>query len=190
MGYGVDPTTAQIAGLENCIGDWIATLDLFYDPPEAIPQLFEAATQAGADVALGTFGTQSPRTGGGRVLSFLFHKTFRAIHGFSLEEEAPSVRLLSRTLVNGNRTRQPSGGLRSGNSHRRVSEGTRTHPPHWASPSSVLQRMQARWRVLIGMNAVPLRLANAFAGLGAAAGFLYSIYTVAVYLFYNAVVPG
>src|SRR5262245_46306163 len=48
----VDYVTAVLAGLENAIGDWIATLDLARDDPGVIHDLMAAARRAGSEVAV------------------------------------------------------------------------------------------------------------------------------------------
>jgi hypothetical protein len=52
------------------------------------------------------------------------------------------------------------------------------------------ERARTRWRTLIGINAVPLRLANLLCGISAVGAWLYSFYVIIVYLVKDNVVPG
>src|SRR5690606_492601 len=190
--YRVDFETAVMAGMENAIGDWIATIDLATDDPRLLGELFERGLRDGTDVALAI--SRPKRSGSGvldRLLSSAFHRVFRTLHGFTLAEEAPSTRLLARSVTNSLlqhdsplialQTLTAAGGYRK--TTMTVSPGTGRRLP-------IHQRVRSRWRTLIGINAVPLRLANLFCALGALAAVLYSVYVIVVYLFKDDVMPG
>jgi polyisoprenyl-phosphate glycosyltransferase len=190
MKQRVDHVTAVLAGIENAIGDWVATIDLKADEPVIIRRLFESAVREHADVAL---SIQNRCRGPiiDVVISQIFHRVFRALHGFSLATEAPSARLLSRAFVN-SLLRHDSPVVafetltaRSGYRRCMVSGVQRE-----AARLPRGERVRVRWRTLIGINAVPLRLANLLCGISAVCAVSYSSYVVFVYLVKDNVVPG
>lgn len=189
--HPVDYHTALLAGFENAIGDWVATLDLCRDDAAVVPAMFESALRDGTEVVLGHDAGAGRRSPLDALLATLFHRSFQALHGFRLSDEAPSARLLSRSVVNlvlqhdsplvAFETLTAAGGFRKASVPLRRVTG----------PMLALgERVRIRWRTLIGMNAVPLRLANLLCGLGASLAFVYSIYVVLTYLLRDDVVPG
>jgi len=95
----VDYATALMAGIENSIGDWVATIDVEADDPKVVQRLFESALRDHAEVALSV--SAGPRRSLlDTLVSRLFHWIFRALNGFNLASEVPSARLLSRAVVN------------------------------------------------------------------------------------------
>lgn len=188
--HPVDHQTALIAGVENAIGDWVALLDLATDEPAVIGDMFRAVQRDGTEVALGHAAAVA-RAPLDAVASGLFHRAFGALHGFRLDAEAPSARLLSRAVVNqvlqhdaplvALETLTASSGIRrSSVPLARVA----------AAPRPLAERVRSRWRALIGMGAAPLRIANLLCGLGALLAFAYSVYVVITYLVRDDVVPG
>jgi hypothetical protein len=190
MKQRVDHATALMAGIENAIGDWVATIDIGVDEPTVIRSLFDAALRDRAEVALSV-----PAAGKRRLfdaaLSGLFHRLFRALHGFSLATEAPSARLLSRAVVNSLlRHDSPLVALETlparGGYRKCVVPSLRRD----VDRQPLAERVRARWRILIGVNAVPLRLANLLCGISAVGALTYSFYVIVVYLIKDNVVPG
>jgi hypothetical protein len=190
MKHRVDHTTAIVAGIENAIGDWVATMELGVDSPQTIRALFESALREQAEVVLSV--APAGRQGVfASALSALYHKAFEMLHGFKLRNEAPSARLLSRAVVNALlkhdsplvavETLTATGGYRKVlvTCERRQRTGR-----------SLGERVRTRWRTLIGINATPLRLANLLCGIGACTAVCYSVYVVAVYLLKDDVIPG
>ena len=186
----VDYATALLAGIENAIGDWVATIDIELDEPTIVRRLYEVALRDRTEVVLSS-APAPRRTVSDALLSTMFHRVFRAIHGFTLSHEAPTARLLSRAVVNSLlRHDSPLVALETltaTSGHRKsIVPSTRLsgrRPP-------LTERVRVRWRTLIGINAVPLRLANLLCGLGALLAMLYSIYVVIIYLVKDDVVPG
>jgi hypothetical protein len=186
----VDYSTALMVGLENAIGDWVATIDAESDDPSVIRRLFEEALRQQADVALSV-----PDIGKRSVLDALtsrvFHGIFRALHGFSLALDAPTARLLSRTVVNSVLCDESPliafETLSARMSYRRcIIRSTRRNPV----PRSPRERAHIRWRIFIGVAATPLRLANLLSGISAAGGLVYSLCVMIVYFVKKDVVPG
>jgi hypothetical protein len=186
-----DYVTAVLAGLENAIGDWVATLDLACDEPGVVRELVETARRDQCEVAVASPRGQPQRGVGETLLAAGFHFAFRRLHGYSLALEAPTARLMSRAVVNdvlqhdspliALETLSASGG------YARATVRTLARP---AVRLPVTERARIRWRTLIGINAAPLRLANLVCGLGALGALAYSAYVVVVYLVKSDVMPG
>lgn len=186
----VDHATAQMAGIENAIGDWVATLDLETDDLTIIQRLLDATLTQRADIGLGMpQGSKRPFLDA--VVSSLFHRIFRSLHGFNLAEEAPTARLLSRTVLNhvlrhdsplvALETLPAKGG------YRKCTVPTQLRR---TAHRKLAERVRMRWRTLIGINAVPLRLANLVCGIAAIGAWMYSGYVIVIYLAKRDVVPG
>ncbi len=186
-----DYVTAVLAGLENAIGDWVATLDLACDEPGVVRELVLTARRERCEVAVAAAGRPRRRGMGETLLSTGFHFAFRRLHGYSLALEAPTARLISRAVVN--EVLQHDSPLialetltASGGYARAVVRTT----SRAAVRLPVSERARIRWRTLIGINAAPLRLANLICGLGALAALAYTVYVVVVYLVKTNVMPG
>ncbi|HEY2036126.1 MAG TPA: glycosyltransferase [Steroidobacteraceae bacterium] len=187
----VDYLTALLAGLENAIGDWVATLDPACDDPAVVRDLVQAALREHCEVAVATPARRMRRSPLEGVLSASFHFAFRRLHGFSLALESPTARLISRAVVNdvlqhdspliALETLTAAGGY-SRVSVRTLQRGQLRLP--------VAERLKVRWRTLLGINAAPLRIANLICGLGALGALVYSLYVIAIYLFKSDVMPG
>ena len=186
----VDYSTALLAGIENAIGDWVATIDIQADEPIIIRRLFESALREHADVAL-SVSTHQGRSLLDAVISGAFHRVFRAFHGFSLTAEAPSARLLSRAVVN-SLLCDDSPLIAFETLTARIGYRRCLVP---AAQRNVMERgfqerVYARWRTFIGIDAAPLRLANLLSGIGAVGGLSYSLCIMLIYLIKKDVVPG
>jgi hypothetical protein len=189
----VDHATALVCGLENAIGDWVATLDLEQDDPATVGRMMVAAATEGTEVVLAAPAASTARRGVlDALLARAFHGAFRALHGYSLAEEAPSTRLLSRTVVNNVLQHDfPLVALETlpaTAGYRKAVVPLARRREGIALP--LRERARLRWRTLIGLNAAPLRIANAVCAAGAGLALLYSIYVVVVYLVKESVVPG
>ena len=190
--YPVDRATAHLAGLENAVGDWVATFELESDRASVFADLFRAVQRDGSEVGLvRPQSLQGRRSWTLQLTSALFHRLFRSIHGFALDESSPSLRLLSRTVVNA--ILQSDAPLVAFDTLAATSGYPKTLLPIATGKRRNIgfsDRVRARWRVLIGLNAMPLRLANGLCGLGALLAALYSLYVLAIYIFKHDVVPG
>jgi hypothetical protein len=190
MKHRVDYATALLAGIENAIGDWVATIDVEADEPEVIGRMFESMLLEHAEVVLSVAETPK-RPFFDAAISRLFHRLFRALHGFSLASEAPSARLLSRAVVN--RLLSHDSPLVALESLTATGGYRRCSVPSVRRRSArygLGERARVRWRTLIGINSVPLRLANLLCGISAFIAFSYSLYVIVVYLVKHDVIPG
>lgn len=98
----VDLDLALTAGLDNCIGDFIITLNPIYDPPHLIPPMVTLGQQ-GNDVVYGVYTDatfQSQRGFLARALSKQLHRYFQTITGNTIPENFFNYRLLSRQVLN------------------------------------------------------------------------------------------
>jgi len=188
----VDRLSALLAGVENAVGDWVATLDLHADPVEAVERLYAKVLDEGTEVGLGLDARRGAyRNFGESILAGCFHAAFRALHGFDLNYEAPTLRILSRAVVNVILSHEyPQVAFETATATSGYRKSVLQLEGGAPQPRPIRERIAARWRVLIGMNAVPLRLANAVCVLGALVALAYSAYVVVVYLVKDNVAPG
>ena len=187
----VDYQTALLAGLENAIGDWVATLDPACDDPAVLRDLVHAALGQHCEVAVASPIGHVRRMPVEALLSAGFHFVFRRLHGFSLAVESPTARLISRAVVNdvlqhdspliALETLTAAGG------YTRISVRAMQRSP---LRLPVGERLKVRWRTLLGINAAPLRIANLICAAGALGALAYSLYVIAIYFFKSNVMPG
>ena len=187
----VDYQTALLAGLENAIGDWVATIDPACDDPAVLRDLVQAALREHCEVAVASPMGRLRRMPVEALLSTSFHFVFRRLHGFSLALESPTARLISRAVVNdvlqhdspliALETLTAAGG------YSRISVPAAQRSPQRLP---VAERLKVRWRTLLGINAAPLRIANLICAAGALGALAYSIYVLGIYLFKSDVMPG
>ena len=170
----------------------MATLDLEQDDPTVIGRMQEAAIAGAAEVALGVpegasvrAGPPTPSSRGGSTRRFAqctatTWPTKRPLPGSC---RAPSSTMCCSTISLWSRSklfRPPAATARS--SCRSRARAGRALP--------LAERVHLRWRTLIGLNAAPLRIANAFCAAGAGLAFVYSVYVIGVYLVKESVAPG
>lgn len=91
--------SAILAGLENCIGDYVAVMDVdLQDPPELLPQMIELINQ-GYDIV----GTRRlNRDGEPLIRSFfakMFYKIINKISDTKMVDGARDFRLMTRQVV-------------------------------------------------------------------------------------------
>jgi polyisoprenyl-phosphate glycosyltransferase len=187
----VDYPTAVLAGLENAIGDWVATIDPACDDPAVLRDLVQAALREHCEVAVASPTGRVRRGPMEAVLSSAFHFVFRRLHGFSLALESPTARLISRAVVNDVLQHDAPlialETLTAGGGYTRISVRALQHSQ---VRLPVAERLRVRWRTLLGINAAPLRIVNLICAVGALAALLYSIYVIGIYFFKSDVMPG
>jgi len=187
----IDYVTAVLAGLENAIGDWVATLDLACDEPVVVRDLVLTALRDHAEIAVAAPGGQRARGVGETLLAAGFHFAFRRLHGYHLAREAPTARLMSRAVVNDVLQHDsPLIALETLSATGGYARASVRSQQRAAPRLPVAERARMRWRTLIGINAAPLRLANLICGLGALAALAYTVYVIVIYLIKSDVVPG
>ncbi|OQW90394.1 MAG: hypothetical protein BWK79_20015 [Beggiatoa sp. IS2] len=95
---------AITAGLDNCIGDFIITLNPLCDPPELIPEMVTLGQQ-GYEIVYGIDTTQTQQRSLFNWLYRKFHRIFQNMTGSSLPENFSTYRLMSRQVLNQNEDR-------------------------------------------------------------------------------------
>lgn len=187
----VDYPTALLAGLENAIGDWVATLDPACDDPVVLRDLVQAAFREHCEVVVASPLGRMRRGPVEALLSSAFHLVFRRLHGFSLALESPTARLISRAVVNDVLQHDSPlialETLTAGGGYTRISVRALQRSQHRLP---VTERLKVRWRTLLGINVAPLRIANLICALGALAALAYSLYVILIYFFKSDVRPG
>lgn len=94
---------AITAGLDNCIGDFIISLNPAYDPPELIPEMVELAQQ-GHEIVYGAMEgdiqASLPKNVISRLFYRRFYRMFQSLTGSSVPENFASYRLITRHVLN------------------------------------------------------------------------------------------
>lgn len=188
----VDLDTAQFAGVENAIGDFVAIVDLDLDDPEFLPTMVEAA-MTGKDVVLAD-NTRRPRTSlVYRLASASFHRLYHVVHGVHLGREAPRYRVLSRKVVN-YVLQHDSPNLvyrrvpaTAGFAKARLTYASSFEP---TIRRGALESLESSVRMLVSSGSEPLRLMSGLCLFGATANIVYSVYVLGVLLFKQDVAPG
>ena len=88
---------ALVAGLDNCIGDFVITLNLERDPIDLIPKLWERAQQGNEVVC----GVRTDKLKGGlrAWITRMFYRSFEATTGLSIPAGVSDLALYSRRVV-------------------------------------------------------------------------------------------
>lgn len=188
----VDADTASWVGLENALGDYVAVLDPMLDDAAFLPAMLEKA-MSGSDVVFASNRERPRQTWAYRGASAAFDRLYHRIAGIHLATEAPSYRLLSKTVVNFILQHpQPALSYR----HLPATGGfARANLSYSAQPCSTTAKPLAEsldrgLRLLVATTRAPLRLVAALSLFGAVANVLYSLYVVAVALLKSDVAPG
>ncbi len=188
----VDSDTASWVGLENALGDFVVVIDPGADSIDFLPNLLEQALE-GADVVF-AFNQEKPRQ---RLLYracySVFNRIYQKFNGIHLAEEAPSYRVLSKSVVNfilqhpmpslTYRHLPATGGFTKVN----LSYSAKTRP---SEPKRLGESIDRGMRLLVSTTRGPMRLVTALSLFGAGANLVYSFYVIAVALLKPDVAPG
>jgi hypothetical protein len=188
----VDSDTASWVGLENALGDFVVVIDPAADSIDFLPSLLEQALE-GADVVF-AFNQEKPRQ---RLLYracySAFNRIYQKFNGIHLAEEAPSYRVLSKSVVNfilqhpmpslTYRHLPATGGFTKVN----LSYSAKTRP---SEPKRLGESIDRGMRLLVSTTRGPMRLVTALSLFGAGANLVYSFYVIAVALLKPDVAPG
>jgi glycosyltransferase involved in cell wall biosynthesis len=91
---------ALTAGLARSRGSWVATLDAdLQDPPEALPDMLQAARQNDVDVVYGVRNDRSTDTTFKRWTARGYYRLMRRLMGVDVLSDAGDYRLMSRATV-------------------------------------------------------------------------------------------
>lgn len=185
----IDYKEAVLAGIENSIGDWVLTIDVYQDDAFAIKRMMETAFRENVEVVIG-LDKKLENSLLTRFLSFAFNFVFRKLHGYDLSRENSSLKLLSRAVTNYILQHDsPLIAVETISAKSNIKKSFFTQKTK-INNLSLKERINNRWMVLIGINSAPLRLANFISGAGALLSLTYSVYVVLVNLIKNDVIAG
>lgn len=91
--------TAEYAGLDQVIGDYVILMDLFQDPAHLLPKTVELCSQT-KSLVYGSYSRTEKESPLMKPLSFCFHAYCRFILGFELPKFASQFRVYDRFMVN------------------------------------------------------------------------------------------
>lgn len=91
--------TAEYAGLDQVIGDYVILMDLFQDPAHLLPKTVELCSQSNA-LVYGSYSRNEKESVLMKPLSICFHAYCRWVLGFSLPKFASQFRVYNRFMVN------------------------------------------------------------------------------------------
>ena len=187
----IDYKGASMVGLENSIGDWVLTIDVYQDSMEAIKSMIEAAFKENSEVIIALDPKKSRDGIFIRFLSFLFNFLFKILHKYKLSEESSSLKLFSRSITNHILQHDsPMIAIETISAKSNIKKTIVAQNTKKSSGLSLRERMHNRWMILIGINHMPLRLANLISGFGALLALTYSIYVIIINLVQNNIVAG
>jgi polyisoprenyl-phosphate glycosyltransferase len=184
---------ALVAGLDNCIGDYVITLNVETDSCALIPKLWKKAQEGNELVC----GVRTDRLNGilGAQMNRWFYKAFNAITGFAIPPGVSDLRLYSRRIVNyitqNNDRHRLLKVLPFFVSHRvaTVEYSAEMCDGGFGKPS-LLTNMVTALAILLASTIRPLRLLTLLAILASSLSLLFAIYVVVTALFKQHVVEG
>jgi polyisoprenyl-phosphate glycosyltransferase len=195
LAAGVDPHVACFAGMEQSIGDFVLLYDYRSDDLTVIPRML-AGLAEGHDIVLARKLRPAQR---GRfmydLLSSAFLVLFRWICNVDLRREAPRFRIISRRVVNYILQHDSSFlayqfiALLAGFPSLIITYALSAGQPV-DGPPSIFRGIRDGLSMLLSSSTAPMRMVT---GVCLTAAFLnlgYSVYVVAVFLFYKKVAPG
>ena len=190
----VSDSVAYSAGLMRSIGDFTITMDLRFDPPTEIPQMYQRAA-AGTEIV---YGLPKERIAGNTLydrLARLFLKLVGRLNSVNMPAAMSSFRIFSRSVLNYI--------LESANFHRtlllapalsgyefKTFEYERllnmTGETQRVGPASIFRALD----LVFSTSVRPLRLASVFAVVMSVLSVLYATYVVITRLVVDNVAPG
>jgi dolichol-phosphate mannosyltransferase len=185
---------ALTAGMSLARGDGVITMDSdLQHPPEVIPELLAAS--GGNDVV---YAVRSPQDAAGRWKRFsahVFYALLNRLSSLELPEGAADYRWMSRRVVDvllemPERHRFLRGLVRWAGYDQVFVEYHRPVRQVGESKYSLRRMVLFAWDAVVSFSSFPLRLASVIGALVSLLGWLYLIYTLAIRVFSNRVVPG
>lgn len=182
---------AITAGLDNCIGDFIITLNPLSDPPPLIPEMV-TLSQQGYEIVYGIYTTQTQQSFLFNWLYKRFHYLFQNMTGSSLPENFTTYRLMSRQVLNyvlQNEDRHrllkviPALG---GFKHITLNYVSLEHAPRTPTLTALLKGID----VIFSSSIKPLRLVTFTALTMGMLNLLYTLYIVLIAVFKENVAEG
>jgi hypothetical protein len=188
----VSRDSASWMGLESALGDYVAVLDPFSDDISVLPEMLQRAVD-GADVVFATNVSRQKGPRGYRLGRGAFDWLSKGLTGVRLSREAPTFRLLSRTVINHVMHHpQPAVSYRSlpatGGFIR--SYVTYTGRSMVRDDRSLLDGFDRGMQILVSTSRAPLRAVTMLSLFGAVANVIYAVYVLVISAVKSDVEPG
>jgi glycosyltransferase involved in cell wall biosynthesis len=195
MARPLDRDIATIAGIENCIGDYVITMLPIRDQVSVLPRMLDLVA-SGAEVVYGVSDADTIDQGPAyRALSAVFFDVYRRLTGIAIPAEGSQFRLLSRRVVNYLLQTEPAHimlqALPAMSAFR-----TRTIAYEMSPRGRQQHRRSLRSGVhkalsmVLSTTAMPARLLSLLAAAAGLLNLLYMAYVVAIAVFKEGVAAG
>ncbi|MFJ4494119.1 glycosyltransferase [Pseudomonas atacamensis] len=188
----VDADAASWVGMENALGDFVAVIDPLADDIGFLPKMLDQAVR-GADVVFANNRQKPVQSLAYRLAFTLFHMLYSWFNGVHLAKEAPSYRILSKSVINFILQHpQPTVTYR----HLPATGGfARAYLDYSTVPKACPKKrlddsIDRGMRLLVSTTRAPMRLVTGLSMFGAMANLVYGIYVVVVGLLKTDVAPG
>ncbi|MFJ2465543.1 glycosyltransferase [Pseudomonas sp. NPDC087615] len=188
----VDADAAAWVGMESALGDFVAVIDPLADDIRFLPKMLDEAVR-GADVVFANNQQIPVQTWPYRAASSLFNTLYSRFNGVHLAKEAPSYRILSKTVINFILQHpQPTISYR----HLPATGGfARVYLDCSATPKSCPKKrlgdsIDRGMRLLLSTTQAPMRMVTGLSIFGAIANLVYGIYVTIIALLKTDVAPG
>ena len=188
----VDFEVAACAGIESCLGDYVAVLNPLYDDFNQIERLVDAAI-SGVDVVF-AYNEKQPRTTlPYRACAELFNLLYKTTKNIDIAKDSPQYRLMSRKVVN--YILQHSS-LSASYRHLPITGGFSKQTVNYTAsvdhirPRRLNESFDRGIKLLISSTRAPIRLANFLCVFAAFANIIYSLYVVFIAILKSDVTPG
>lgn len=188
----VDFEVAACAGIESCLGDYVAVLNPLYDDFKQIERLIDTAI-SGVDVVF-AYNEKQPRTTlPYRACAELFNFLYKTTKNIDIAKDSPQYRLMSRKVVN--YILQHSS-LAGSYRHLPITGGFSKQTVRYTAsvdhikPRRLKESFDRGIKLLISSTRAPIRIANFLCVFAAFSNIIYSFYVVLVGVFKSDVTPG
>jgi hypothetical protein len=188
----VSRDAASWMGVENALGDYVAVLDPLADDLAVVPAMLQRAVD-GADVVFAVNERSPKGRRGYRLARGAFDRLYRGFTGVRLSKDAPTFRLLSRSVANhvmhhplpavAYRLLPATGGFIR-------SYVTYSGDSMIEEDRSVLDGFDRAMQILVSTSRAPLRVTTMLSLFGAVANVLYAVYVLIIGIVKSDVAPG
>ena len=188
----VDIDTACWVGVENALGDFVATLDSTRDDVQFLPELLICA-ENGIDVVFARNKYQPSQSYAYRICASTFNYLYKHFNAVNLAKDAPMYRLLSKRVVNFILQHPlPVLSFRHLPATAGFTKSTLTY--HSFVPTgqkkNLADSLDRGMRLLVSTTQGPMRLVTLLSLSGAIANIVYSFYVILIGLFKEDVAAG
>jgi polyisoprenyl-phosphate glycosyltransferase len=188
----VDADSASWVGMESALGDFVAVIDPLADDIRFLPQMLDKSVK-GADVVFANNREKPQQSLAYRTAFTLFHTLYNWCNGVHLAKEAPSYRILSKTVINYILQHpQPTLSYR----HLPATGGfARAYLEYHAAAQSAPKKslsdsIDRGMRLLVSTTRAPMRLVTGLSMFGALANLIYGVYVMIIALLKTDIAPG